>query len=139
MTALLLWLFGTLTIASLIMVVTWGKAAREIRAEFRQPLARLVWCKPYVIAAALTLHALMMATSSAYRASDLMRGVAVAGSDANFLALNLSGLAISKAGFVWSGALDDEHQRVRWPWWGFLYALIVWALFCATWTAGYLT
>lgn len=139
MTAILLWLFGVLTIASAIMFVAWGRAAGDLRRGFDRPWWKLIWCKAYMLAAALTLHAGVMVSSAGYRAHDLMRGFEVAGSDADFLALNLSGLAVSKFAFVWAGSIDEAVEHVRWPWWAFLYSLILWALFCATWTAGYLS
>ena len=136
MIAFVLWLFGVLVISSLIMVAAWGDAARRLLRELGGSPAELIWCKPFVIAAGLTVHASSMALACGYRAFDLLAHDRVdLGSYADFQVAVLLGLATSKVMFVWAGSTDERRRQARWPWWAFLYALILWGLFCLGWAA----
>ena len=72
MTAFVLWLYGFLVIASLIMVLSWGNAARQLASEHGGTWIELAWCKAFMIAAGLTIHAVAMAGACAYRAYDVL-------------------------------------------------------------------
>lgn len=134
MIAFVLWLFGLLVISSLIMLLAWGDAARQLWRELDRQPRQLVWCKPFVIAAGLTVHASAMALACGYRAFDLLVHARFdLGSEAGFQVFVLTGLALSKVMFVWAGSSDERTREARWPWWAFLYALILWALFCLAW------
>ena len=134
MTATVLWLYGVLVTASLVMLLAWSRAARDLAAEFDEPWHALRWCRAFVIAVGLTVHASFMAAACGYRAFDVLAHQRVElGSEASLQIMLLVGLAASKVSFVWAGSIDERHHHVRWPWWAFLYAMVVWALACWTW------
>lgn len=132
MNALALFLYGAIAISSAIMVVAWGKAAKDVAEDV--PPGELKWCKAYVIAAALTLHAVAMTGACGYRVYDLLfNGLAEVGTQAWVLIVLLLMLSGSKLGFVWASAISEDERRARWPWWAYLYCLTLWGTFCLVW------
>lgn len=116
--------FGWLAIGSLFMLVSWGYVAIQF---WRDPAEHNVWSRRLWISTSLTLHAAVMLISTVYRLVDLWNDPhALDGpSQALFLGILLS-LAASKGGLVWAGSIDPEKHRVRWPWWAYLFSLLVW-------------
>jgi hypothetical protein len=145
MTSVILWLFGVLTLASLIMIASWGRGAWGLWAEASCGEARLWravgvarWHRPFVIAASMTLHASGMAIGSGYRAWDMLHGFHVLGSDFGLLLANMTMIGFSKVGLVWGISIVPGTRRTRWPWWGFLILMVYWGVFCALWAAGWI-
>lgn len=129
-----LWLYGLIVGASLFMLLSWGDAARQLAGEFGGPAIALRWCKAFVIAAGLTIHASFMAAACGYRAFDIVvHGTAPMGSDASYQIAMLIGLGLSKVAFVWAGSIQEQPRHIRWPWWGFVYAMLLWAVACWAW------
>lgn len=138
MTPIVLWLYGLLVVSSLIMVLAWGDAAQGLARQRGGTWWSLIWCKPFVIAGGLTMHAIFMALASGYRAYDIMANeLPVLGSEAAVQVIVMVGLGISKIMFVWAGSIEEEPRYVRWPWYAFLYFLLLWGLFCWAWAIGW--
>lgn len=138
MTPIVLWMYGILVLSSLIMMVAWGGAARALAQERGGTILALRWCKPFMIAGGLTIHAIFMAAASGYRAFDIVaNAVDVLGSEAAVQVTVLAGLGVSKIAFVWAGSIEEDARHIRWPWWAFLYVLVLWAFVCWAWAIGW--
>jgi len=136
MTTIVLWMYGALVASSVIMLFSWGGAARQIARGV--PVSRMRWNKALMVASGLTIHAAFMAAACGYRAFDIMaNAIAVMGSEAALQVAVLAGLVLSKVMFVWAGAIDEDLLAVRWTWWAFLYAMAAWAAACWAWALGW--
>jgi hypothetical protein len=138
MTPIVLWMYGLLVVSSLIMVLAWGNAAQKLARDRASSFPALVWCKPFMIAGGLTVHAVFMAAASGYRAFDIMANeLPVLGSEAAVQVIVMSGLGISKIMFVWAGSIEEHPRHVRWTWYAYLYFLMLWGLTVWSWAIGW--
>jgi hypothetical protein len=128
MSAVALWLWGYITLASILIIPAWGRSAREIAQEV-DTWHELLRCKPWLVAASLCVHAVGVGSGSAYRLWDgLARGVYQTGTQAFVLFLTLTLLATAKTVLLWAGALREEGQSAHWTWWIGVYFAIVWGV-----------
>lgn len=129
MSTLILWIYGSLGIASFIMAISFGRVALTF---YGRSAKELVWDKSFLVSFSLAMHSLAMTLACGYRTWDIFfRNIVSSGTEPLSLALVLAMLLCSKSILVWAAAIRDVEHEAKWPWWIYLMSTAGWGAMCA--------
>ena len=120
---MILWLFGAVALASAFIIGGWSITA------WRHRLPPSVWNSALLLAVAIDVGAIGVASLFGLRAADLYNGANIIGSYGEWITASLALILASKITLIWIASIRSNPRRFTALWPLYWLALGLWTIF----------